>query len=118
MEADYLSILDGIGFMIAEIVKNKKGKIKALSRDFTAEIKIAEQKAVGIGDVRKSDVKQNIFACPDCDGGLWEIKKKSSKDIVPYRTCLHKKDPVSKQAEAACLISWVASRMMEEHKHL
>ena len=70
-----MSILDGIGFMIAEIVKNKKGKIKALSRDFTAEIKIAEQKAVGIGDVRKSDVKQNIFACPDCDGGLWEIKK-------------------------------------------
>ena len=89
-----------------------------MPRDITAEIKIAEQKAVGIGDVRKSDVKQNIFACPDCDGGLWEIKKASSKVIVLYRTCLHKKDPVSKQAEAACLTSWVALRMMGEHKHL
>ena len=38
--------------MIAEIVKNKKGK-KAVLKDVTAESKIAEQKAVGIGDVRK-----------------------------------------------------------------
>ena len=38
-----------------------------MPRDITAEIKIAEQKAVGIGDVRKSDVKQNVFASPDCD---------------------------------------------------
>ena len=37
--------------MIAKIVKNKKGRIKAVSKDITAEIKIAEQKAVGIGDV-------------------------------------------------------------------
>ena len=60
--------------MIAEIVKNKKGK-KCSAQDIAAEIKIAEQKAVGIGDVRKSDVKQNIFASPDCDGGLRKIKK-------------------------------------------
>ena len=104
--------------MIAEIVKNKKGKIKAVPRDITAEIKIAEQKAVGIGDVRKSDVKQNIFASPDCDSGLREIKKTSSKVIVPYRTCLQKKDPVLKQAEATGPTLWVALRMMEEHKHL
>ena len=89
MEADYISTLDGINSVIAEIVKNKKGRIKAVSRDITAEIKIAEQKAVGIGDVRKSDVKQNIFACPSCDSGLREIKKTSSNVIVPYRTYLH-----------------------------
>ena len=60
-----------------------------MPRDIAAEIKIAEQKAVGIGDVRKSDVQQNILACPTCDSGLGEIKKTSSKVIVPYRTYLH-----------------------------
>ena len=82
--------------MIAEIVQNKKGRIKAVSRDIAVEIKIAEQKAVRIGDVGKSDVKQNVFASPDCDGGLREIKKTSPNVIVPYRTCLQKKRPVIK----------------------
>ena len=52
--SEYNNILRNRGridFMIAKIVKNKKGRIKEVSKDITAEIKIAEQKAVGIGDV-------------------------------------------------------------------
>ena len=62
-----------------------------MPRDIAAEIKIAEQKAVGIGDVRKSDVKQNIFACPDCDGGLREIKKNIIKGYRAISDILTKK---------------------------
>ena len=77
--------------MIAEIVQNKKGRIKAVSRDIAVEIKIAEQKAVRIGDVGKSDVKQNVFASPDCDGGLRKIKKNITKGYRAISDILTKK---------------------------
>ena len=119
MEADHVATLESIGTLIAEIIKTKKGRKKAVPKDVIAESKIAELTAAGIDDVKKLDVVQSLFACPDCGGGLWEAKN----DIIKRYRChighaYTEKDLILKQAEAAGTTLWVALRMMEERKHL
>jgi len=119
MEVDHVATLGEIGALIAEIAKRKKGRKTAVPKDVIAESKIAEQTAVGIDDVKKLDVEQSLFACPDCGGGLWEAKN----DIIKRYRChighaYTERDLVLKQAESAGATLWVALRMMEERKHL
>ncbi len=119
MEVDHVLPLNEMGSAIANILRNKKGRKKSVPEDIILESKIAEQTAVGIDDVRKLDVDQSLFACPDCGGGLWEIKH----DIIKRYRChighaYTEKDLVVKQSEAATNTLWVALRMMEERKHL
>ena len=119
MEADHVATLEEIGPLIAKTVKLKKGRKNAVPKDVIAESRIAEQTAAGIDDVKKLDVEQSLFACPDCGGGLWEAKN----DIIKRYRChighaYTERDLVLKQAEAAGTTLWVALRMMEERKHL
>lgn len=119
MEADHVAALSEMGALIAKTLKSRKGKMHAVPPDVLAESRIAEQTAVGIDDVRKLDVVQSVFACPDCGGGLWEAKN----DIIKRYRChighaYTETDLVLKQAEAAGATLWVALRMMEERKHL
>jgi two-component system chemotaxis response regulator CheB len=119
MEVDHILALADIGPVIAEIIKLKKGRRKPVPKDVITESKIAEHTAVGIDDVRKLDVDQSIFACPDCGGGLWEIRN----DIIKRYRChighaYTERDLVLKQAETASATLWTALRMMEERKHL
>lgn len=119
MEVDHVTTLEGIGPLIAEILTLKKGRKKAVPKDVLVESKIAEYTAVGIDDVRKLDVVQSLFACPDCGGGLWEARN----DVIKRYRChighaYTERDLVIKQAETASTTLWVALRMMEERKHL
>lgn len=119
MKADHIGTLEEIGSLIGIAVKKKKGRKKSVPKDVLAESKIAEQTAAGIDDVRKLDVTQSIFACPDCGGGLWE----ANNDIIKRYRChighaYTERDLVLKQAETAGSTLWAALRMMEERKHL
>ncbi|HMH33294.1 MAG TPA: chemotaxis protein CheB [Puia sp.] len=119
MEADHVATLEEIGALIAKTVKHKKGRKKAVPEDVIAESKIAELTAAGIDDVKKLNVEQSLFACPDCGGGLWQAKN----DIIKRYRChighaYTERDLVLRQAEAAGTTLWVALRMMEERKHL
>jgi len=119
MEVDHVVTLEEMGPLIAELIKLKKGKKKPVPKDVIAESMIAQQTAVGIEDVRKLDVVQSLFACPDCGGGLWEAKN----DIIKRYRChighaYTEKDLIIKQAETATTTLWVSLRMMEERKHL
>jgi two-component system chemotaxis response regulator CheB len=83
------------------------------------ESRIAEKTAVGVDDVSALNVEQSIFACPDCGGGLWDVKD----DVIKRYRChighgYTERDLVLKQAETAGATLWVALRMMEERKHL
>ena len=119
MSVDHVLPLVEIGGMISQILKSKKGRKKAVPKDVIAESRIAEQTAVGIDDVRKLDVTQSIFACPDCGGGLWEVQK----DIIKRYRChighaYTERDLILKQSQIAGTTLWAALRMMEERKHL
>jgi len=119
MEVKHVVNLVEMGALISATVKKIKGKKKPVPKDVILESKIAEQTAVGIDDVRKLNVDQSIFACPDCGGGLWNVKG----DVIKRYRChighaYTEKDLILKQAETAGTTLWVALRMMEERKHL
>lgn len=119
MEADHVVALEEIGPLIAQIVKKKKGKKKPAPKDVIQESRIAETTAIGIADVEKIADEKSVFACPDCGGNLWTMKK----DVVKRYRChighaYTEKDLVIKQSETASATLWVALRMMEERKHL
>lgn len=119
IEVDHVATLGNIGPIIERIIKNTKAHKGDVPADVVAEARIAEQIAVGIDDVKKLNVEQSVFACPDCGGGLWLVKD----DVLCRYRChighaYSERDLVLKQAEAAGSTLWVALRMMEERKHL
>ena len=119
MEVDHVLALADIGPMIANIITHSVGEKKPAPDEVIAESKIAEKTAVGIDDVRKLSGEQSVFACPDCGGGLWDMKD----DVIRRYRChighaYTERDLVLKQAETAGSTLWVALRMMEERKHL
>ncbi|MDP9230616.1 MAG: hypothetical protein M3O67_08090, partial [Bacteroidota bacterium] len=100
-------------------ITQSKGEKKSTPDDVVAESLIAEKTAVGIDDIKKLDVEQSVFACPDCGGGLWEARN----DVIKRYRChighaYTEGDLILKQAETAGTTLWVALRMMEERKHL
>jgi two-component system chemotaxis response regulator CheB len=118
MEVDYVTTLEEIGPLIAEILKHKKHKKQPVPEEVIMESKIAETTAVSIDMVEKIG-DTSVFACPDCGGNLWYIKD----DIINRYRChighaYTEKDLVVKQSEVATTTLWVALRMMEERKHL
>lgn len=118
MGVDHVAALEEIGSLIAEILKNKKGKKKPVPKEVIAESKIAETTAVSIESIEKI-ADTSVFACPDCGGNLWSMKG----DIIKRYRChighaYSEKDLVVKQSEVATTTLWVALRMMEERKHL
>jgi len=119
MEVDHVVTLVEIGPTIADIIKHTKGVRKIAPEDVIAESKIAETTAVDIDGVSKLNVEQSIFACPDCGGGLWNVKD----DVIKRYRChighaYTERDLILKQAETAGTTLWVALRMMEKRKHL
>jgi two-component system, chemotaxis family, protein-glutamate methylesterase/glutaminase len=118
MQIDHVTALEDMGGVIAQILKNKKGRKKPVPKDVLIESNIAERTAVTIEDVEKIG-KISVFACPDCGGNLWSVKH----DLLNRYRChighaYTERDLVVKQAETASTTLWVALRMMEERKHL
>ncbi len=119
MDVDHVLALAEIGPTIATTIDQTKGEKKPAPDDVIAESKIAEKTAVGIEDVKDLGHHQSLYACPDCGGGLWDVKN----DVIKRYRChighaYTERDLVLKQAEAAGSTLWVALRMMEERKHL
>jgi two-component system chemotaxis response regulator CheB len=119
LEVDYIENLSQMGNLISEIIQLSNGHKLPVPEDIRAESRIAEHTAVGINDVRDLGGDQSVYACPDCGGGLWDIKD----DVVKRYRChighaYTLRDLVVKQTETAGNTLWVALRMMEERKHM
>ena len=119
IEVDHVVTLANMGSIVENIIKESIGEKMPVPADVVAESRIAEEIAVGIEDVKKLNVEQSVFACPDCGGGLWRVKD----DVITRYRChighaYSERDLIIKQAEVAGSTLWVALRMMEERKHL
>lgn len=102
MDADHVVLLQEMEGIISDTLKNIKGRKKAVPKDVIAESQVAEQTAVGIENIRKLDVVQSVYACPDCGGPLWEPQN----DIIKRYRChighgYTERGLVLKQAETA-----------------
>src|SRR5665213_1000295 len=73
MEVDYCIPLSKMGDIIFDITQTDPEE-KPAPRDVIIESDIAERVVVDFDNVAALGEK-SIFACPDCGGGLWYIKK-------------------------------------------
>ncbi len=91
--------------------------------DVIIESQIAERVVVDYNNVKQLGEK-SIYACPDCGGGLWNIKKEGEGQGKMDRYRCHighsysEKDLVMKQGEIFESTLWTALRIMEERKTL
>jgi two-component system, chemotaxis family, protein-glutamate methylesterase/glutaminase len=115
---DYCVPLEHMGAILYEKTRDGVTGHHIIPDDVKAEAEIAEKAAVGIDKVAPLGDK-SIFSCPDCGGGLWEMKKDG---FTRYRChtghVYTEKEFLLKHNEALENTLWVALRMMEERKNL
>ena len=118
LDVDHSVPLKEMGKIILGISKIKRNKSVSPPATVALESKISEQAATGIEVVSQLGEK-SVFACPDCGGGLWNVKDGHDGH---YRCHIghsySQNDLALKQAEAVENTIWVAVRMMEERKLL
>ena len=119
MEVDYCIPLANMGEILSELTKGEPVEIEA-PKDVIIESQIAERVVIDYENVSQLGEK-SIYACPDCGGGLWHIKKHSGNGDR-YRCHIghsySEKDLETKQVEVMENTLWIALRIMEERKTL
>lgn len=81
LKVDYCISLAEMGFTLQELTKNGLPKRVEVPPELVKEAMIAEKTATGIDEVNDLG-EQTAYACPDCGGALWEIKRDG---ITRYR---------------------------------
>jgi two-component system chemotaxis response regulator CheB len=73
LDPDFSVPVSQMGEVLSRVLKRKKKKSKRIPADVVMESKIAERTQIGI-DAMKELGQHSLFSCPDCGGGLWEMK--------------------------------------------
>jgi two-component system, chemotaxis family, protein-glutamate methylesterase/glutaminase len=119
IKVDYSVPLSRMGEILLEksqyIGIPKQSEIPA---DIRKEAQIVERVTISIEAMKELGDK-SLYSCPECGGGLWEIKE---GNVVRYRCHtghMYTQDELSiRQSEALEGTLWVALRMLEERKNL
>jgi two-component system chemotaxis response regulator CheB len=115
---DYILPVAEMEVAIQQIILNKPVTEVAIPAEIIAETALIEKTSTSILEVSKLG-KQTVYSCPDCGGGLWEIKE---GDHIRYRCHIghaySEGDLLIQQHESLSATLWVALRMMEERKNL
>jgi two-component system chemotaxis response regulator CheB len=115
---DYILGVTSMGEAIQETIAGKKIMGAEAPADLKAETLLMEKTITQIEEISKLG-EHSVYTCPDCGGGLWEIKE---GDQTRYRChighAFSQNDLLKKQFEALNATLWVALRMMEERKNL
>ena len=119
VKPDYTIPIIEMGTVVeSAIEKIRKVKPKNIPKQLLKEADIAENVYVGINQVGPLGT-HSLFSCPDCGGGLWEIK---SGDNTHYRCHVGHSfsetgllSAMEASTEAAL---WTALRILEERKNL
>jgi two-component system, chemotaxis family, protein-glutamate methylesterase/glutaminase len=118
MKVDYCVSLQAMGAILAEKTKDGLPEEHKVPNDIKAEAQISERVAIDMDQLKELGNK-SLFSCPDCGGGLWEMKEGG---VVRYRChtghVYTQDEYAEKNREALENTLWVALRMMEERKQL
>jgi two-component system, chemotaxis family, protein-glutamate methylesterase/glutaminase len=116
-EVDHCLELSQMGGVIMELTQRTVQETQA-PPDVLAEAGLAERSSTKISTVKELGTR-SLFVCPDCGGGLWQMK---DDNIDRYRCHVghvySEKDLYVKQGESLESTLWVALRMMEERSSL
>jgi two-component system chemotaxis response regulator CheB len=115
---DFILPVTAMGEAIQHTIANKSKTGVIVPEELKTESALVERTVTAIDELDKL-AKQSVFTCPDCGGGLWEIK---DGDQTRYRCHIghayYENELLQKQFESLNTTLWVALRMMEERKKL
>ncbi|MDB6123055.1 MAG: CheB methylesterase [Pedosphaera sp.] len=115
-KADYCLPLSEIGPLLAKLVKErgKKGKAKPVSKRLEIENGIAKLKPTNLDQMEVLG-KPSSLTCPECDGGLWEIKEgKKLRFRCREGHAYSGESLIEGQSESVETALWAAVRALEE----
>lgn len=119
VEVDYCTSLQRIASIINEKTKNGIPASYPIPPAIAAEAHIAERVAIGIDLVKALGGEKSLYSCPDCGGGLWELKQ---GNIIRYRChtghMYTANELLKGQDEQLENTLWIAMRLMEERRNL
>ncbi|HEY0580189.1 MAG TPA: chemotaxis protein CheB [Candidatus Nitrosocosmicus sp.] len=118
MDVDYVLSIPEMVTVIQEKLKNGIPSVKEPPIELKAEAEIAKRVSIGIENVKELGIRSN-YTCPDCGGGLWEIK---GDNIVRYRCftghAFTENELLLRQTKELENTLWIALRMLEERSNL
>ena len=115
---DYCVPLHEIGTIIKEATKDGIPKPHIVPQIVKAESEIAERTIVDM-DILKDIGTHTVFTCPDCGGGLWQLKNDNFTRYRCHTGHVYTQEEFErKHKEALESTLWVALRMLEERKQL
>jgi two-component system chemotaxis response regulator CheB len=118
IKVDYCTPLAGMGAILLEKSRNGIREGRAIPEDVKREAEIAERVVTGI-DTLNGLGERSPYSCPDCNGGLWEIKQGT---MVRYRChtghTYSQSGLLYRQSVEMENTLWIALRMLEERKNL
>jgi two-component system chemotaxis response regulator CheB len=118
VKVDYCVSLQAMGAILAEKTKDGVPEKHKVPNDIQIEAQISERVAIDIDQLKELGNK-SLFSCPDCGGGLWEMKEGGVMRYRCHTGHVYTQDEYAeKNKEALENTLWVALRMMEERKQL
>lgn len=118
VDVDYQVSVNDIGYILEDISSKPSPEEKQIPEEVKIEADITERLSANINDLRKIG-SHTILTCPDCGGGLWEIKNDAIHRYRCHTGHVYTKEVLwEKQAEALEESIWVSIRILEERRNL
>jgi two-component system, chemotaxis family, protein-glutamate methylesterase/glutaminase len=118
LDPDYSVPVSQMGEILSTVLKRKGKSSHSIPQDLAKEARIGERVQIGIDSLKKIG-KHSLYSCPDCGGGLWEIK---GNGTVHYRCHVghaFTSDGLLVGMELTTESAlWTALRIIEERKNL
>jgi two-component system chemotaxis response regulator CheB len=107
-----------MGEAIATIINTRKLKNNfKIPVDIRREAEIAERLQIGIDAVQ--GICRHSYSCPECGGGLWEIKKNGlSRYRCHVRHAFTEDGRMTGMGRSTEAALWTALRILDERKNL
>jgi two-component system chemotaxis response regulator CheB len=119
LKPDYILPVPKMGEAIREIMRTRKpsGDFQ-VPKEVLREAEIAERVHVGIDQVQDLGANSS-YSCPDCGGGLWEIKENGVRRYRCHVGHAFTEDGLLSSMENSTETAlWTALRIIEERKNL
>lgn len=118
VEVDYMANLKDIPFIVEDLMSKPFPAKVEVPEELKLEAEITERLMSNIDDLKKIGERSD-FVCPDCGGGLWEIKKDPSHRYRCYTGHVYSEKILQELQDQKIEESlWVSIRMLEEKQNM
>ena len=118
VDVDYRVPTSDIGYILEDMLSKPLKPRHEVPHEIKLEAQIMERMSSSIEDLKEIGT-HTVYTCPDCGGGLWEIKEGKNYRYRCYTGHSFSERVLNDiQSEAVEESIWVSIRMLEERRNL